>query len=91
MSVRTIMLGGTEYELPQRFTIGELVEMTPLVTGASARELGTVVDVVAMALKRPHPEITREALLNVPATLAELSAAFAAVIDIMGLAARKAE
>jgi hypothetical protein len=76
-----IVLGGENYDIGRKFTIGQLRRMTDVVDAG-----GNVIDrsrqLVAIALERGHPDIRLDDEFETDMT--ELNAAAAVVIDIAG-------
>ncbi len=93
MAAACVRLGGQDYRvLP--LTLGQLRRILPAFSrAASALSAGDVndaamealIDILHEALSRANPEMTRERLLSIEATLEELAAAQTVVAELSGL------
>lgn len=84
----TIRLGGAEYVV-RPLTMRQLRSVLPAFAraGAIGAEDGVdaVIEILAAALSRDHPEMTRERLLDIEAGVQELAQAVTAVARLSGL------
>ena len=88
----TITLGGRQYAL-RPLTLGQLRTVLPAFSRAAglANEdaIDAAIDIVAASLSRDHPALSRETLLGIEATPAELIAAVDAIARLSGLVAEE--
>jgi hypothetical protein len=86
----TIHLGGAEFAI-RPLTLRQLRSVLPAFAraGAIGAEDGVdaAVEILAAALSRDHPEMTRAALLDTEASVQELAAAVTTVARMSGLVA----
>ncbi len=86
----TIRLGGADFAI-RPLTLRQLRSVLPAFAraGATGAEDGVdaAVEIIAAALSRDHPEMTREALLDTQASVRELAEAVTAVARLSGLVA----
>lgn len=86
----TITLGGRFYAL-RPLTLGQLRGVLPAFARAAGlaneEAIDAAADIIAAALTRDHPALTREALLGIETTPAELIAAVDAIARLSGLVA----
>ncbi len=84
----TIALGGRDFAV-RPLTIGQFREIYPAVfkgAGLASEEgYDQAVKCIAAALRRDHPEMSVDALLDLETTIDELSAAFIAIMKLSGL------
>lgn len=84
----TITLGGRSYAL-RPLTLGQLRRVLPAFARAAGlvREeaIDAAIDILAAALERDHPALTRDALLGIEMRPAELIAAVDAIARLSGL------
>jgi hypothetical protein len=87
----TIRLGGAEFAV-RPLTLRQLRTVLPAVARAARfteeQGLDAAIDIVAAALARDRPELTREALLDMEVTPQELAAAVGAIAAASGLVPR---
>lgn len=90
----TITLGGRQYAL-RPLTLGQLRDVLPAFSRAAGLANGdaidAAIDIVAAALIRDHPALTRETLLGLEATPAELIVAVDAIARLSGLVTTEGE
>ena len=90
MDAKTIILGGRELTV-RPLILRQLREVLPAFARAagmtSAGGIDAAIDIVAAALSRDHPELTREAILELEGTARELTRAVGAVAELSGLVA----
>lgn len=88
----TITLGGRGYAL-RPLTLGQLRGVLPAFARAAglANEdaIDAAIDIIAAALTRDHPALTREALLGLETKPVELIAAVDAIARLSGLVAEE--
>jgi hypothetical protein len=92
MSGATITLGGRAFPI-RRLTLGQIRELCvsqaePVPAEASVAERRSwerMLRTVVVALSRDNPEVTEEAVLEMEATLTELTAAHVAILKFSGL------
>jgi hypothetical protein len=88
----TITLGGRAYAL-RPLTLGQLRGVLPAFARAAglAQEdaIDAAIDILAAALTRDHPALTRDALLGIEMKPAELIAAVDAIARLSGLVAEE--
>jgi predicted transcriptional regulator len=86
----TIRLGGMDFAV-RPLTLRQLRTVLPAFAraGAVGAEDGVdaAIDILAAALSRDHPEITRDALLDTEASVRELAEAVTTVARLSGLVA----
>ena len=86
----TIRLGDADFAI-RPLTLRQLRNVLPAFAraGATSAEDGVdaAIEILAAALSRDHPEITRDALLETEASVQELAAAVTAVARLSGLVA----
>ena len=76
-----ITLAGDNYEIPDRFNIGELKQMAEVVD-AGGNVVGRSRALIEVALARKHPEVKLSD--DFETTMAEINAAASSIIDIAG-------
>jgi len=88
MQTETITLGGREFTL-KRPTLGQLRPLVDALDRMSQETGGGIIEpaaeLIAAGLAPTHPDITADALLDMPITIADLNQAVAAVLKIAGL------
>jgi hypothetical protein len=88
----TLILGGRGYAL-RPLTLGQLRGVLPAFARAAglAQEeaIDAAIDILAAALTRDHPAMTRDALLGIEMRPAELTAAIDAIARLSGLVAEE--
>ena len=88
----TIVLGGRRFAL-RPLTLGQLRRVLPAFARAAglAQEeaIDAAIDILAAALERDHPAMTREGLLDFEMRPAELVAAVDAIARLSGLVAEE--
>lgn len=88
----TIVLGGRRFAL-RPLTLGQLRSVLPAFARAAglAQEeaIDAAIDILAAALERDHPAMTRDALLGFEMRPAELIAAVDAIARLSGLVAEE--
>lgn len=84
----TITLSGRSYAL-RPLTLGQLRRVLPAFARAAGLEreeaIDAAIDIVAAALERDHPALTRDALLGIEMRPVELIAAVDAIARLSGL------
>ena len=90
----TITLGGRGYAL-RPLTLGQLRRVLPAFARAAGLtqedSIDAAIDILAAALERDHPALTRDALLEIELKPAELIAAVDAIARLSGLVHDEAE
>jgi hypothetical protein len=85
----TISLGGISYAV-RPLTLRQLRSVLPAFARAGAigadDGVDAAIEILAAALSRDHPEITRDALLDTEASVPDLAAAVTVVARLSGLA-----
>jgi|SRR5439155_14633123 len=88
----TITLGGREFAL-RPLTLGQLRHLLDALDAMAGASGGGLIDaaarLVAAGLAAAHPELTVEAVLDCAASLSELNAAVAAILQMAGLHPRE--
>jgi len=89
MTNTTIQLGGREFRV-EPLKLGQLRGLLDALDDLSGKTGGAVVDaaarVIAAGLARSAPEMTADAVLELDATMAEVTAAVAIILQTAGLA-----
>ena len=84
----TIRLGGREFAL-RPLTLGQLRHLLDALDEMAGASGGALIDAAAKLVKTglaaAHPDLTVEAVLNCAASLPELNAAVAAILQMAGL------
>jgi hypothetical protein len=92
ITMTTIVLGGRRFAL-RPLTLGQLRRVLPAFARAAglAQEeaIDAAIDILAAALERDHPALTRDALLDFEMRPAELVAAVDAIARLSGLIAEE--
>lgn len=86
----TITLGGRPFEA-RPLKLGQLRRLLDALDAMTGKSGGALLeaaaDIVVAGLGAAHPDLTRDAMLDLEATLDELNAAVAAILRIAGLRA----
>src|SRR5712691_10819001 len=84
----TIALGGRQFEL-RPLKLGQLRHLLDALDDMAGKSGGALIEaaaqIVTVGLAPAHPDLTRDAVLDLEATLDELNAAVAAILRIAGL------
>ena len=88
----TIRLGGRDFTL-RAPTLGQLRHLLDALDAMAGASGGALIDaaarLVAAGLAAAHPELTADTVLDLEASLAELNAAVAAILDCAGLSPKE--
>jgi len=84
----TIALGGRQFEI-RPLKLGQLRHLLDALDDMAGKSGGALIEaaaqIVTVGLGPAHPDLTRDAVLDLEATVEELNAAVAAILRIAGL------
>src|SRR5712691_3750672 len=84
----TIALGGRQFEI-RPLKLGQLRHLLDALDDMAGKSGGALIEaaaqIVTVGLAPAHPDLTRDAVLDLEATVDELNAAVAAILRIAGL------
>jgi hypothetical protein len=84
----TIALGGRQFEI-RPLKLGQLRHLLDALDGMTGKSGGALIEaatqIVVAGLAPAHPDLTHEAVLDLEATVDELNAAVAAILQVAGL------